>query len=120
MNISNEHSYAKALARLEELECFVSEDTPKTDALYIEMDTLIDAIDAYESEAYPIAKPSLAATIRLRMYEMGLTQVRLSQMLGVSTSALRRYLSGKSEPSLSVARRMSSSLNIDPAIVLGV
>lgn len=120
MKITDEHSYEVAMARLEELEDIVNDDTPKSDANYKEMDALLDAIDQYESIAYPIATPSLAAVLKLRMYEMGLTQTRLSEILGVSTSAIRRYITGKSEPSLSTARRMSSALNIDPAVVLGV
>lgn len=120
MKILDKSCYETALKRLDELEMLVTENTLKTDANYLEMDELIDAIDAYEAEAYPIAKPTLGATIQLRMHEMGLTQTRLSEMLGVSSSAIHRYIIGKSEPSLSVARRMSRSLNIDPAVVLGV
>lgn len=120
MEIKGEKDYRSAMSRLEELDGFVSEDTPSTDPNYIELDALIDAIDKYEEVAYPIAKPTLAATIKLRMYEMGLTQTALSKLLGISPSALRRYLTGQSEPALPVARRISSSLNISPAIVLGV
>lgn len=120
MKIIDEKSYMAAMNRLEELECIVTDDTPATDPNYMELDALIDAIDAYEEKAYPIAKPTLAATIKLRMYEMGLTQTALSKKLGVSTSALRRYITGQTEPALPVARRISSSLNISPAIVLGV
>lgn len=120
MKITDEIGYKTAIERLEILEGIVTEETPSTDPNYIELDALIDAIDAYEEEVYPIAKPTLAATIKLRMYEMGLTQTALSKMLGVSTSAIRRYLSGQTEPTLPVARRISSSLNISPSIVLGV
>lgn len=120
MKIENKQSYEAAMARLEELELMVREDTPEDDVYYKELDALITDIDAYESIAYPIAKPSLAATLKLRMHEMGLSQAAMSSMLGVSVSSFRRYLSGKQEPSLHVARQMSSSFNIDPAIVLGV
>lgn len=120
MKIENKKSYEAAMERLEELELMVREDTPEDDVYYKELDALITEIDAYESVAFPIAKPSLAATLKLRMYEMGLSQAAMSSMLGVSVSSFRRYLSGKQEPSLHVARQMSSSFNIDPAIVLGV
>lgn len=120
MEIKGEKDYKSAMIRLEELESIVTEETPSTDPNYMELDALIDAIDKYEEIAYPIAKPTLAATIKLRMYEMGLTQTALSKMLGISTSALRRYLTGQSEPALPIARRISNSLNISPSIVLGV
>ena len=120
MKITSEQGYNLALSRLEELEGIVSESTPETDKNYKEMDSLIEAIDSYEAIHYPIGKPSLAATLQLRMYEMNLTKTKMSQIIGVSSSAISRYLTGKSEPSLTVARRICNSLKIDPAIVLGV
>ena len=43
------------------------------------------------------------------MYEMGLNQVKLSELLGVSTSRVSDYLTGRSEPTLKVAREISKS-----------
>ena len=54
------------------------------------------------------------------MFEMGLTQVALSKLLGINASRICEYLSGKKEPTLKQARIISQKLNIDPAIVLGV
>ena len=54
------------------------------------------------------------------MYELGLTQTKLSELLNVSPSRVSEYLSGKCEPTLKVAREMSRKLNIDADIVLGV
>ena len=54
------------------------------------------------------------------MYEMGLNQVHLSNLIGVSPSRVSEYLSGKSEPPLKVAREISKKLNISPSVVLGV
>lgn len=53
------------------------------------------------------------------MYEMGLTQTKLSELLNVSPSRISEYLSGKCEPTLKVAREISRKLNIDANIVLG-
>lgn len=58
--------------------------------------------------------------ISARMYEMGLNQTRLSELLGISPSRVGECLSGKSEPTLKVAREMSRKLNVDRGIVLGV
>ena len=54
------------------------------------------------------------------MYEMGITQKQLAEMLNVSQSRVSEYLSGKSEPTLKIARLISKKLNIDADIVLGV
>ena len=54
------------------------------------------------------------------MYEMGLTQTKLSELLNVSPSRVSEYLSGKCEPTLKVAREIIRKLNIDANIVLGV
>jgi len=54
------------------------------------------------------------------MYEMKLNQNKLSELLNVSPSRISEYLSGKSEPTLKIAREISKKLNIDSDIVLGV
>ena len=54
------------------------------------------------------------------MYEMGLSQAKLSELLGVSPSRISDYFTGRSEPTLKVAREISKKLNIDVNIVLGV
>ena len=118
--IKNEIEYRKAMERIDELLPLVHDDTPTTDKNYIELDLLSDLVEEYEDIHYPISKPSLAETIKLRMYEMGLTSAHLSSLLGITPTSLGQYLRGEAEPSLSVARMMSKELNISPAIVLGV
>lgn len=54
------------------------------------------------------------------MYEMGLTQTKLSERLNVSPSRISEYLSGKCESTLKVAREISMKLNIDANIVFGM
>ena len=58
--------------------------------------------------------------MKLRMFERGLNQKRLSELLGISTSRVSEYLTGKSEPTLKIARDISQKLDIDPVIVLGI
>ena len=58
--------------------------------------------------------------MKLRMFERGLNQKRLSELLGISTSRVSEYLTGKSEPTLKTARDISQKLDIDPVIVLGI
>ncbi len=87
---------------------------------FIELNLLSDLVADYEERTYPVQKPSLVEIIKLRMAEMGLNQKRLSELLGVSTSRVSEYLTGKSEPPLKVARDISVKLGIDASIVLGV
>jgi len=118
--IKNEAAYDAAMQRILELEEMVDDNTPANDKNAMELDMLVDLVEEYELEHYPIGKPSLIKTLKLRMYEMGLTQAKLSQMLGLSQSRVSEILTGKSEPTLKIGREMSQKLNIDPAIILGV
>jgi len=118
--INNELEYEVTFERIEELLKLVNNETPTTDKNLIELDLLSNLVADYEEEHYPIEAPTLAEIIKLRMYEMNLTQLKLSELIGVSPSRVSEYLSGKSEPTLKVAREMSRKLNIDASIVLGV
>ncbi len=118
--INNELEYNVLMARIEELLPLVDDNTASTDKNLIELAIISDLVADYEEEHYPIATPTLIDVIKLRMYEMKLNQIKLSEMLGVSTSRVSEYLTGKSEPTLKVAREMSKKLNIDAHIVLGI
>lgn len=118
--IENEIQYQAALKRVEELMFELPEDTQADNPKMIELTLLGNLVADYDEEHYPIGKPSLIDVIKLRMYEMGLSQVALSKLLGINPSRICEYLSGKREPTLPQARLISVKLNIDPAIVLGV
>lgn len=118
--IENEAQYLWAERRIEELLPLVNDDTPTDAPNYIEL-VLISSLAAdYSDEHYAIGEPTLVDVIKLRMYEMGLTQANLGKMLNVSASRVSEILSGKCEPTLKVARAISVTLNIDANIVLGV
>jgi len=118
--IKTEKQYKGTTERIEELLKIVGNDMPVDDKNYIELDLLSDLVADYEEEYYPITAPTLVETIKLRMFEMNLTQLKLSELLGISPSRVSEYLSGKSEPTLKVAREISKKLNIDANIVLGI
>ncbi len=118
--IQNEAAYRAAMERIEELLPLVNDDTPADDKNLVELDLLSALVEDYEEEHYPVKSPSLVDVIKLRMYEMGLNQAKLSKLLGVSPSRVSDYLTGRSEPTLKVARDISKKLNIDANIVLGV
>ena len=118
--IKNEAAYRVALQRIDELLPLVNDEIPTSDKNYIELDMLSDMVEEYEEKHYPIQTPSLVDTLPLRMYEMGLTQAKLADMLGISCARISEIIAGKGEPSLKTCREISRKLNIDPAIVLGV
>jgi len=70
---------------------------------------------------FPLKNPTLIETMKLRMYERGLNQKRLSELLGVSTSRVSEYLTGKTGTNIKNRQETSvKNLDIDPTIVLGL
>ncbi|MDR1055093.1 MAG: helix-turn-helix domain-containing protein [Prevotellaceae bacterium] len=118
--IKNETQYQKMLKKVEQLMEVVTENTPETDPDYIELDLLADLVEEYEIEHHPIGSPSLIEALKLRMYEMNLTQNAMADLIGVSASRVSELLNGKIEPTYQIARNISQKLKIDASIVLGV
>ena len=118
--IKSEEEYRKLMQRIEELLEVVDDDTPTDDVSYVELDVLSDLVEEYEDIHYPIGRPSLVDTIKLRLYEMGLTQAKLAELLGVSSSRVSEIMTGKAEPTMKLGREISRKLDIPPAVVLGV
>ena len=118
--IQNELQYQSAMARIEELLRIVNNDTSVEDKDSVELVLLSELVADYEDVHYPIEKPTLTDVLKLRMYEMGLSQSSLAAMLGMNQSKISEIMSGKSEPTLKQARTMVIKLDISPAIVLGV
>lgn len=119
--IKTEKEYEAAMARIDELlpktwNDNVPEDSPEN----IELSLLSDLVAEYEDVHYPIAAPSLIEVLKLRMYEMGLTQQNAANLLGISTPKMSEIMQGQSEPSLSLARTMCLKMNITPAMALGL
>lgn len=118
--IKDKNKYDAILLRIEELMEQVEENTPMSDHRVMELDLLVELAEEYEDENYPIGTPSLPDVMKLRMHEMNLTQEKLAEMLGISQSRISNFLTGKTEPTLEVARTISKQLNIEPGIILGV
>jgi HTH-type transcriptional regulator/antitoxin HigA len=117
--IKNEKQYQIMLKRVENLMDIVKEDTPVDDPDFIELDLLADLVEEYGMEHYPIGKPSLTEVLKLRMYEMNLTQKSLAELLEISAPRVSEYLVGKSEPTFKVACKMHRKIKIDANIILG-
>lgn len=118
--IENEAQYEWAIKRVEELLPLVDDNTPLDNPYSIELELLSNMVADYSDEHYAIGEPTLIDVIKLRMLEMGLTQASLGKLLNISPSRISEILSGKSEPTLKIARAISINLNIDANIVLGV
>ena len=118
--IESEKQYQAAMARIEELLPLVTEETPEDDIHSVELVLLSNLVADYDDTHYPVKPPKLVDVLRLRMYEMNLTQKAMADLIGISASRLNEILSGKREPTLQVARAICINLSIDAAIVLGV
>jgi HTH-type transcriptional regulator/antitoxin HigA len=112
--------YEFALARIEELLPLVGDDTPANDKAAIELDLISNIVWEYEEEHYPIEMPTVSELIALFLEEKGMTQKELAGCIGVSPSRINDYIAGRSEPTLKVARRLCTELNIPPAAMLRV
>ena len=119
--IKTEKGYEAAMARIDELlpltwKHDALEDSPEN----IELSLLSDLVAEYEDVHYPITSPSLVDVLKLRMYEMGLNQKNVADLLGISAPRMSEIMHGKAEPTLSLARNMCIKLNISPQAVLGL
>ncbi|MDY4248671.1 helix-turn-helix domain-containing protein [Bacteroides pyogenes] len=117
-NITREQ-YEFALARVEELLPMIDENTPANDKKSVELSVVSDIVIAYEKEHYPIEKPTVAELIEFSLNEKGMTQKQLAGEIGVSPSRVNDYISGRSEPTLRIARLLCRVLNISPEAMLG-
>ena len=117
--IENEMQYRAVMERIEELLQVVNDSSPVDDRNNVELVLLSNLAADYEDIHYPIKKPSLIDILKLRMFEMGLSQTGLADLLGMNQSKISEILSGKSEPTLKQARKMADELHISPSVILG-
>ena len=61
-----------------------------------------------------------AENLKNRRINLNMTQKQLAVEIGVSPSRISDYLSGRSEPTLKIARMLCQILNIQPAAMLGI
>ncbi len=118
--IETQAQYEATMARIDELLTLVDENTPLDDKNSVELVLLSNLVADYEDAHYPVKSPALVDVLKLRMYEMGLSQAALAALLDMNQSKISEILAGKSEPTLKQARKMSTTLHISPAVVLGI
>jgi len=119
-HIENEAQYKWAIEKVETLLPLVNEKTPIDDPVSIELELLSNLVADYSDVHFAIGSPSLVEAIKLRMYEMGLSQKALAQLLGISAERTKKIINGRKEPTYSIAREISKKLDIDASVVLGV
>jgi HTH-type transcriptional regulator/antitoxin HigA len=119
MKIKTEAEYKAIMKRIEELMPLVDDNTPIDDINFIELDLLSGIAEEWEDENVTIGEPGLPEMLKLRMYERGLSQRKLAELINVSPARITEYLSGKLPPT-KVAREICVQLNIEPSIVLGL
>lgn len=118
--IKTESQYAAICERIDELLKTVNGSTPANDKNMVELDMLSDLAADYEESRYPVKEPSLPEILKERMYELGLSQSKIAEMLHVSPSRISEYISGKREPTIKVGREIHNKLGVDANVILGV
>lgn len=78
----------QAVARVEQLLPLVDDTTPRTDPNSIELELLSNLVADYSEEHFSIGKPCLDDVIKMRMAELGITQAKLAEILGISAAIL--------------------------------
>ena len=78
----------QAVARVELLLPLVDDTTPRTDPNSIELELLSNLVADYSEEHFSIGKPCLGDVIKMRMAELGITQAKLAEILGISAAIL--------------------------------
>ncbi|MBP5566986.1 MAG: helix-turn-helix transcriptional regulator [Bacteroidales bacterium] len=117
--IETEVQYRCAMQRIEELLRVVNENTPQDDINSVELVLLSNLVADYEDIHYPVSKPTLVEVLKLRMFELGLSQREVAAKLEISPSKISEIISGKCEPTLKQAKKMVDVLDISPNIILG-
>lgn len=118
INITKEQ-YEFALARIEELLPLVKDNTACNDRNAVELTVMSNIVIDYEKEHYPIGKPTVAQLIQLSLEEKHMSQKQLATEIGISPSRISDYVSGRTEPTLRIARLLCTTLGITPAAMLG-
>ena len=119
-SIENEVQYHWAISKVEKLLPLVNDQTPLDDPNSIELEILSHLVADYSDVHFALESPTLVEAIKLRMYEMGLSQHSLANLLGISKVRIDEIITGKKEPTYHIARDISKKLSIDASIVLGV
>lgn len=116
--VKTERQYREALKRIDKLLIKVGDNQSYDNPEFVMMDRLSNLVAEYEETYHKIATPTLPEVMKLKMFEMGLKQSDLAEVLGIPKSRLSEYLKGKRDITMNVARKLHHQLNIDGDIIL--
>jgi HTH-type transcriptional regulator/antitoxin HigA len=110
--LKSKRDYNLAMARLEKI--FDSKlGTPEGD----ELEILGILVEKYESARYPVDFPDPIEAIKFRMEQLGYNQNDLVNVIGFK-SRVSEIMSKKRKLSLTMIRKLSSSLNIPTEVLI--
>jgi len=104
---------------VEELCNIVTEEMSENDPAKIEFTILSSLVSDYSDKHFDLGKPTLQESIRERMFEKGISQSELAELLGTSQSRISGIVSGKVQPTFAMARKIRASLDIPAEVILG-
>jgi HTH-type transcriptional regulator/antitoxin HigA len=116
LSIRDEETYLEGLAVME----FIMLETPDTpDSPYHNLAILLgQALEAYEQEHYPVAKPEPIEMLRFLMEQQNVRQADLVPVLG-SRSLVSELLSGKRKLNKRHIEVLSPFFHVSPATFFG-
>lgn len=117
--IENEAQYDWAMSRIEELLPQVKEETPTDDPKYIELVLLSNLVADYDEACCPITIPPLKDVLKLRMYELHLSEEKMAEVVGIDLARMLLLLKGEEDPTMEEGRAICKKLKIAPGIILG-
>lgn len=115
--IETKVQYEQAVKRVEDLLPLVTDETPIDDTNRIELELLSNLVADYSEKHFALGEPSFADVLNFRMSEMKLTKEAMAELIGISTTRLDDYISGKCKPTLKVVHEIFQKLNIDTNII---
>lgn len=118
--IKTKEQYEVINERIEVLLKSASNEQKTPKHILEELDLLGTLVEEYEKIHYPATPPSIAEILRYKMAECNLSQLDVAKRLGISQSRISAYITGKTEPTLKVARLMCKELDISPSLILGI
>ncbi len=114
--IKNKAQYEGALGRVYDLmQKNIKPESKDSD----ELEVLSILVKKYESEHYPVPKPTPLEAIKFRLEQMGMSEAQLSDILGYR-SRKSEILSGKRKLSLTMIRKLNEILHIPAEVLIRV
>ncbi len=90
---------------------------PEDDVRHLE--ALAILVEKYESELFPVERPTPLEAIEFRIDQLGINRSQLADMIGFPKSRVSEVLNGECNPSLDMMRALHEKLDIPADVLLG-